>query len=252
VNCTSRALVLLSALLLSLPVETHASPRSESVLPFRSTSEHFTVWYSRPDASVVLELLPLLENYHGAFQIDFGCGPLKRTTVEVYPDQASYDASIMNLSLRGSPAISGNGRVQLVSPRAQISQNWIPYGERLRFCVHELAHLYMNLIDPSMPEWMQEGTATLFGSPTMTGALLKEVVSRIPMPPTLDDVQSHYATTAAADLLSASLVGFVIEAYGIAAFRSMLRSGQLPIEPGQEARARLESAWTAYLRESTR
>jgi hypothetical protein len=246
-----KAFGLVAALFLSTAIDTCASPRSESVLALQRTSEHFTIWYSRPDAPVVSELLPLLENYHAAFQIDFSCGPLTRAVVEVYPDQASYDASIMNPRLRGSPAISGNGKVQLVSPRAPISQNWIPYGERLRFGVHELAHLYMNLIDPSMPEWMQEGTATLFGSPTLTGTLLKEVVPRLPRLPGLDEVQNHYSTTAAADLFSASLVGFIIDTYGKATFRYMLRSGQLPIELGHDARLRFESSWWAHIHKST-
>ena len=66
-------------------------------------------------------------------------------TVEIYHNQADYDAHLMDRSVVGSPACSGRRTIQMVSPRSPIRVAGLSYETRLSMAVHEMAHLFLDL-----------------------------------------------------------------------------------------------------------
>jgi hypothetical protein len=138
----------------------------------------------------------------------------KATIVEVFPNQAEYDRNIINEDLKGSPAISGYGKIQMVSPRAEIKIENIPYQSRLMFIVHEYVHLSIDQISKSLPIFLNEGLACYYGSNDFYRAVVEKYLSQLTYTPSIEQLINDYDKIPGADVYSFLFIDFLIKTEG--------------------------------------
>jgi hypothetical protein len=136
------------------------------------------------------------------------------TVIEVYPDQTEYDINIININFRGSPAISGYGKIQMVSPKATIKIDNIPYQDRLLFLIHEYVHTCIDQISPSLPTFLNEGLACYFGSNNFYRAVVDKYKAQLTSKPTVDQLINSYDVIPGADVYSFLFIDFLIKTAG--------------------------------------
>lgn len=136
------------------------------------------------------------------------------TIVEIFPNQTEYDRNIINYELAGSPAISENGKIQMVSPNAEIKVNYIPYPSRLMFVVHEYIHTCIDQIDPSLPMFLNEGLACYFGSYDFYRGVVEKYLVRLTFRPSIDQLLNHYNKIPGVDVYSFIFIDFLIKTEG--------------------------------------
>jgi hypothetical protein len=137
-----------------------------------------------------------------------------KTIIEVYPDQKEYDNNIINKALTGSPAISGYGKIQMVSPSAPIKIPNIPYPDRLMFIVHEFVHTSIDQISPSMPTFLNEGLASYFGSNNFYRAVIEKYQDQLTLQPTIDLLINNYSKIPGVDVYSFLFIDFLVKTEG--------------------------------------
>lgn len=167
-------------------------------------------------------------------------------TVEIFPDQASFDRHVMDPDLRGYYACSGNRRIQMVSPRNPAPRVEIPYTERVLISVHEFVHLVNNAINLEMPIWLNEGVACRIGPHAGYEYVCRHQFPFERIPSFREMVQSYYSVPAA-DLFAYTLVDFILHEYGQAALNLLIRSPDsleriLGVGP-----SKFENLWRQYI-----
>ena len=217
---------ILTAILLGCqthPVEPRLHFRSNAI---QHASSIFTTYCTTPDIQaahdVANELAAQLPRLRNDLKYDYR----HPVSVEIYPDQATYDAHLMDPSVRGSPACSGHRTIQMVSPRYPMRIASIPYSGRLGMAVHELAHLFLNEINGEMPIWLQEGVASFEGGADGYHAICRipEVARILRNPPSLSALKSSYGSVPAGDVISFTFIDFVVTTKGIEALNLLIRN----------------------------
>jgi hypothetical protein len=137
-----------------------------------------------------------------------------KTIIEVYPNQTEYDNKIINKILVGSPAISGYGKIQMVSPKATIKIDNIPYHDRLLFLIHEYVHTCIDQISPSLPTFLNEGLACYFGSNNFYRAVVDKCQFQLTSKPTVDQLINSYDNIPGIDVYSFLFIDFLIKTDG--------------------------------------
>lgn len=145
-----------------------------------------------------------------------------KITVEVYPDQKSYDESLSDKSVTGSPACSGNRKIKLVSPASPIKIFGIPYEERLLMAVHEYVHLMIDEINSETPIWLDEGLACYEGSRVGYAEISRLVFPKIPEID-FSKLENAYYDIPAPDIYSYSAVSYIIEHFGYEKLNELIR-----------------------------
>lgn len=137
----------------------------------------------------------------------------KAIQVDIFPDQASLDMYGMNPDMKGYYAYSGDGRIQMVSPRNPLPQNDPGYSQRVLIAVHEFVHLVNNGINPEMPTWLNEGTAIYVGPHDLYDFVCQNgfPFDRIP---DLGKMEQAYESVPAADLFAYSMVDYIATEFG--------------------------------------
>ncbi|HEX2919646.1 MAG TPA: hypothetical protein VHO50_00630 [Bacteroidales bacterium] len=148
------------------------------------------------------------------------------TIIEVFPSQAEYDRKIINENLKGSPAISGYGKIQLVSPKAPIRIENIPYKERLWFLIHEYVHLSIDQIDPSLPIFLNEGLACYFGSYNFYKTVVSRYFDKLKSYPSIDQLTDNYDKIMGVDVYSFLFIVFIVRTEGQQNLVTVLRDHQ--------------------------
>ncbi len=207
----------------------------------------FRVACAETDRETAEDVLHVLESQDVFLRDRLSISSSATITVEIYPSQGAYDAAIMNPALVGTPAISGGSRMQLVSPRARIAQDWIPYQQRLRFASHELVHLFLDELAAELPDWLEEGTATFLGDVEFARWLLSRIVVSGEAIPSITDLRLRFRRTPAADQFSAALVAYLIGRYGDEVFREILAAGALDVIPAWISEDTLNQEWQAWV-----
>src|SRR5512140_3369777 len=133
---------------------TGACAAAQSCPPLRQVAadSRYVLSASAPDSIAARDLKRGIEVALVRIPTDLGQPLTHRIAIDVYPDQACYDRSVPD-ERRGTPAVSGDWRIQMVSPRSAIRVSGIPYVARLEFVDHEIAHLVLNEINGSLPMW---------------------------------------------------------------------------------------------------
>jgi hypothetical protein len=137
-----------------------------------------------------------------------------KTLIEVYPSQTEYDKNILNKSLKGSPAISGFGKIQMVSPKSAIRIDSIPYRDRLLFLIHEYVHICVDQISPTLPEFLNEGLACYFGSYNFYRTVIFKYQDQLNNKPTVDQLTYSYDKIPGIDVYAFLFIDFLIKTEG--------------------------------------
>jgi hypothetical protein len=134
-----------------------------------------------------------------------------KTIIEIYPNQTAYDNNIINKRLVGSPAISGYGKIQMVSPKASIKIDNIPYLDRLLFLIHEYVHICIDQISPSLPTFLNEGLACYYGSNKFYRTVVDKYQAQLTSKPTVDQLINSYDNIPGVDIYSFLFIDFLIK-----------------------------------------
>ncbi len=198
------------------------------------------------DRGTAADILAVLEAQDALIRERLCIAYTSTVIVDIYPSQAAYDAAVMNPALTGTPAVSGRGRMQLVSPRARIAQDWIPYPRRLRFASHELVHLYLDELAVDLPDWLEEGTAAFLGDEEFLPWVLPRILASGTAVPSIADLRARYREIPAADQFAGALAGYLIERYGYPVFRDILNAGSITAISPWTSEEALNGDWIQY------
>jgi hypothetical protein len=167
-------------------------------------------------------------------------------TVELFPDQDSFDRYGMNPQMQGYYAYSGGQRIQMVSPRNPIPQMDIGYEDRVLIAVHEFAHLVNNAINSDLPLWLDEGVA-IYAGPHDLYAYVCQHNFPFAHLPTLTEMEASYSSVPAADLFAYALVDFIATEYGQAKLNRLLRAPDSFEELLGLTRWEFQQHWRQYM-----
>lgn len=165
--------------------------------------------------------------------------------VEVFPDQGAFDRDVMNADMRGYYAISGEGRIQMVSP-ANSGRSDLAYEDGVAVAVHESVHLALDRIDPELPDWLEEGTAVYLGPHGAYEQACREQLRDVPLP-TFADLRDHYADMPAPDLFAYTLVASIANNHGLDSLNVLLRASEAMETALGQPIGGVESDWRAFV-----
>jgi hypothetical protein len=211
---------------------------SSQILNLSTISKYGIIKYGEHDVNVIKDLISTCDSYLDKIAADLNLDINEKTVIEIYPDQDSYDKEIMNSAFRGTPAISGNGRIQMVSPLSRIKIDTICYRNRLLFLIHEYVHIMLDKPDPAPPLFIDEGLACYYSSYSFYKAIADKYIGRIGTIPTTDQLINQYSILVAPDLFSFVFIDFLFQTG---------RSKLLPaIVRNQYNLGSLNSEWNKY------
>lgn len=164
--------------------------------------------------------------------------------VEVFADQAAFDRGVMNPDMRGYFALSGDGRIQMVSP-ANSGRSELTYDDGVAVAVHEFVHLALDRIDPDLPDWLEEGTAVYLAPHEVYDRACRERLAGVELP-SLEQMRRQYADVPAADLFAFTLVASIVATDGLDGLNALL----LAPDDGERALGRpardVERTWQEF------
>lgn len=222
-----------------LSILTLCSGCNSQTLPLSIETRYGTFKFSEKDKTIINDLIKTCDEYLYKISCDLELEIKENTIIEIYPNQAVYDKFIINPSLKGSPAISGNGIIQLVSPNAKIKIDSISYPDRLLFIIHEYVHLMVDQLESPPPTYLDEGLACYYGSFDFYHAFIKEHFGQIKSFPSIEQLQNHYNEIPAADIFSFLVVDYLINSYKEEPISKIIRQ---PISIISE-----NAKWTQYI-----
>lgn len=205
------------------------------------------IWSSESDRQAAHDIFNALEK--NSKQI---CTALETeckfpVVVEVYPDQVSFDEHIMNPDMRGFFAISGPPHtIQMVSP-SNPAPHQISYEVGVSVAVHEFTHLALDEINPSMPTWLDEGTAIYVGphAPYTTVCQEKFPFEYIP---SFQQLKEEYNGLPAPDLFAYTAVDFIVHEYGMEKLNLLLRTPEDMEDILEVTNETFEDGWHNFIR----
>jgi len=207
----------------------------------------FTIYGVEADQQAVLDVAEVLQEQ--AIQVNHALGYDYRDpiTVEIFPDQESLDQYGMNPDMKGYYAYSGNHLIQMVSPRKPTIHQEIDYSQRVGIAVHEYVHLVNNVINPTMPPWLNEGVAIYMGPHELYAYVCQNIFPFEQIPP-FRELEQSYDSVPAADLFAYALVDFIIHEYGQENLNLLIRNpDRLEVILGT-ARSEFERHWREYMK----
>lgn len=166
-------------------------------------------------------------------------------TVEVFADQAAFDRGVMNPAMRGYFALSGDGRIQMVSP-ANSGRDELTYEDGVGVAVHEFVHLALDQIAPELPDWLEEGTAVYLGPHDAYDRACREQLAGVALP-SLQQMRRQYADVPAADLFAYALVASIVAADGLDGLNALLRAPDDWERALGRSAADVERAWREFV-----
>lgn len=167
-------------------------------------------------------------------------------TVELFPDQSSLDRFGMNPEMQGYYAYSGEGRIQMVSPRNPLPRYDQGYSMRIGIALHEFVHLVNDAIDPGMPAWLDEGVAVYAAPHDLYDYACKHAFHFEQVPP-FEQLEQSYNDVPAADLFAYTAVAYIAGEYSPQALNQLLRSPDKMEEILGISKTEFEQGWRAYL-----
>lgn len=165
--------------------------------------------------------------------------------VEVFADQAAFDREVMNQDMRGYFALSGNGRIQMVSP-ANSGRSELTYQDGVAVAAHEFVHLTLDRIDPELPDWLEEGTAVYLAPHEAYERACREQLTDVALP-SLADLRDHYDEVPAPDLFAYTLVASIVNSHGQDALNALLRAPPAIETTLDISTAEVEAEWRAFV-----
>ena len=216
----------------------------------RHSASIFDLYFVADDRPAAQDVARELAAHLDRLRKDFRCEYAHRVAVEIYSDQAAYDANLMDPSVKGSPACSGRRTIQMVSPRSPIRDSGISYAGRLSMAVHELAHLFVNEINRDAPVWLSEGVASFEGDADGYRRICKmpAVAELLKTPPSIAELEASYHKVRAPDVFSFTLVDYVASNLGMAALNDLLRNPADFERALGGSRREIEARWHEFVK----
>ena len=179
--------------------------------------------YSKNDINTINDLIKVTEiNLPGIcdeLNIEFE----HLVTIEIYPSQEEYNRNIINPDYKNSPAISGNGKIQIVSPLAKIKIDGIKYDDRLLLLVHEYVHILIDNLDKAPPTFIDEGIACFYSSNDYYRSAAKKYIKQINFIPNIKQLLENYHEMPAPDLFSFLFIDFTVQTKGRKILKELLK-----------------------------
>lgn len=197
---------------------------SSQILDYDKTTEFGQFKYSKNDLDTIDDLIKVCKDNLPGISTELNLKTDKSIVIEVYPNQEVYNENIINPDFKNSPAISGNGKIQIVSPHAKIRIDSLKYDERLMLLVHEYIHILIDKLDSPPPTFIDEGIASYYSSNNFYKSSAKKYVKRIGFIPTIEQLQNHYNKLPAPDLFSFLFIDFLVQSKGKSIIGEILRS----------------------------
>lgn len=179
-------------------------------LELEMVTEYGIFKYSARDKKQVEDLLQTCQENFDQISDQLKLENDRNITIEIYPDQTEYDKYVMDPGFKGSPAISGNRRIQLVSPVSRIRIDTISYHNRLKFLIHEYIHILLDQLENEPPIWLDEGLACYFGSYDFYHSVVKSHFEELKFFPEIEQLANQYYEIPAADVFSFLAVEYLV------------------------------------------
>ncbi len=152
----------------------------------------------------------------------------------------------MNPEMQGYYAYSGDGRIQMVSPRNPTALLEGDYSQRVLIAVHEYVHLVNNDINPNMPLWLNEGVAVFVGPHDLYTYVCQNMFP-FEQIPSFREMEKSYESVSAADLFTYALVDFVAHEYGQEKLNLLIRDPDKFEDILGDTRSAFEQQWREYM-----
>lgn len=200
--------------------------------------------YSKNDINTVNDLIKITEADLPGICDELSIKLDRSVTIEIYPSQEEYNRNIINPDLKNSPAISGNRRIQLVSPLAKIKIDSIKYEDRLLFLVHEYVHILIDNLDKAPPVFIDEGIASFYSSYGYYKSAAKKYVKQNNLIPDIQQLSEHYNGITAPDLFSFLFIDFMVQTKGRKVLKELLRESDFPADDD------LNKSWQRFIKQN--
>ncbi len=187
--------------------------------------------YTETDQNTIKDLLRYCDK-----EIPFICSQLNiefdnKVIIEIYPNQEEYNRYIINPSSKNSPAISGKGIIQIISPLAPLAAEKkvgaFSYGEKMYFLIHEYAHVLINKFSETVPISINEGVACYISSYDFYKKMAQKYVRQMNFIPSIDQLITNYYELRAADLFSFLMIDFMVTGKDAVALSDLIRHPEL-------------------------
>lgn len=147
--------------------------------------------------------------------------------IEIYPNQEKYNNLILNPDFINSPAISGNSKIQLVSPLAPLDAEkkigTVKYSDRMYFLIHEYVHILLDKLEKAPPLCIDEGIASYYSSREFYLNIALKYVKQINYVPSIEQLIDHYDKVPAPDLFSFILIDYIVQNQGMEKLEDIIR-----------------------------
>lgn len=200
---------LILLVILTISISCHAQLLNKS-----RTTPYGIFKFSKQDSDAVDDLIQCCSKYLPVIADVLKVKIDTKTIVEIFPNQTEYDKNIINQDLAGSPAISGYGKIQMVSPNAEIKIDNIPYQSRLMFIVHEYVHSCIDQINPSLPIFLNEGLACYYGSHDFYRGVVEKYLDQLTFKPSINQLINSYDKIPGVDIYSFIFIDFLVKTEG--------------------------------------
>jgi hypothetical protein len=183
--------------------------------------------FSESDSNTVRDLLVTCDKEIPSISKELNIDIDNSIIIEIYSSQDNYNSSIMNPALKDSPAISGDFKIQMVSPlsplEAENKVGKIKYHDRMYFLVHEYVHLLIDKLESQPPLCIDEGIACFYSSKDFYLDMASKYVKQINYIPSVEQLVTSYDKVPAPDLFSFLLVGFIVQTKGRETLPDLIR-----------------------------
>lgn len=211
-------------------------------LDYSKVTKYGNFRYSENDLNTINDLVRVCDENLPRISSELNLGINNSVIIELYPNQEDYDRNIINSDLKGSPAISGDGKIQIVSPKSKIKIDSIKYEDRLMFLVHEYIHTLIDELDNTPPIFIDEGIASYYSSFSFYKSSAQKYAKNINFIPTVEQLRDNYYQIPAADLFSFLFIDFIIELNGKRILPEILK------HPEMLAKDNLDEKWANYIK----
>ncbi len=132
---------------------------TDSLLPLRKTTDHFSFYYSHVDSGEINALADKLESDYLKIVSDFKIENLPTTVVRIYPDLQSFHKGINFPNAPNNLLATAFGKddFRMASPKSVGADSSFLY----KGMAHEFTHcVHLNIdYSPNNPRWLWEGVA---------------------------------------------------------------------------------------------
>ncbi len=200
--------------------------------------------YSENDMNTITDLVHACNVHLPQISKDLNLQINNSVVIELYPSQDEYNRNIMNSDLKNSPAISGNGKIQIVSPLAKIRSGGLKYEDRLLFLIHEYIHLLIDKLKPEPPIFIDEGIACYYSSYDFYMSSTKKYLKQLNFTPSVEQLVNHYYDLPVPDLFSFLFIDYIVKSKGKDILPVLLRQPEIYFS--QE----VDKNWKSYIQQN--